>query len=240
MNNDCWKSTAKSHPGSVRTVNEDAFLNEPGAGLWCVADGMGGHAKGDVASALIVEKLSALMAAPAEISLDLIKQAIEDANAEILDLSTQLGQKIGSTIAVLFIAEDMAHVLWAGDSRVYHFSDNKLTCITKDHTQAEELVIHGFLTPDQAQNHPGANLITRSVGTNRTLNLEHKTLDWKGTDKFIICTDGLYGAIDHAKIEAHLADSTSANLSELLVDCALDGWARDNVTVITVHNESKA
>ena len=235
MSNGFWISSAKSHPGSVRHVNEDAFLNEPNAGLWCVADGMGGHAKGDVASALIVEKLAALLTASSVLSLESINQAIQAANTEIISLSKQLRTKIGSTVAVLYIQEDVANVLWAGDSRVYHFTDNKLIRVTNDHNQAEELIMHGLLKPDQAHRHPGANLITRAVGTRNSVCLDHKTLHWKPSDKFIVCTDGLYGAIGDAHIEAQLLSAESADLSELLVDSALESRARDNVTVIAVQ-----
>lgn len=237
MSHGAWTSTAKSHPGSIRAINEDAFLNEPRAGLWCVADGMGGHLKGDVASALIIQKLAALTVTPAELSSGAIEQALQEVNAEILALSQQVGEKIGSTVAVLLIQGDVASVLWAGDSRIYHLADNQLVQVTHDHNQAEELVKHGLLARHQAKRHPGSNLLTRAIGISHSVSLEHKRVCCKATDKFIICSDGLNGAIEDTRIEAELVKTAFTDISERLVNCALERRARDNVTVITVGHE---
>lgn len=230
-----WMSSAKSHAGSVRPLNEDAFLNKPDAGLWCVADGMGGHLKGEIASSLIVEKLSELLDKSEALSTDAITSAINDANREIFAISQQLGEKVGSTVAVLFLQNHIAHALWAGDSRIYHLSDNKLVRVTEDHNQAAELVKYGFLAPERMQRHPGSSLLTRAVGTNPSLKLDYKTLAWKASDKFILCSDGLNDVMDVASIEAQLPKTESVNLSEWLIDSALDNWAIDNITAVAVH-----
>jgi protein phosphatase len=235
MNRGSWKSTAKSHKGSVRPLNEDAFLNQPDAALWCVADGMGGHSKGDVASGIIVQKLSELIANSDELSTDSIQTAIEAANTEIVSLSRQLKETIGSTVAVLFVADDIAHIFWAGDSRIYHFTDNKLVQVTQDHNQAGELVKYGMLTPERAKRHPGANLLTRAVGINSSLRLDHKSLAWKESDKFILCTDGLNSVMENVAINAHFIVTESKDWSESLINQALDNWALDNITAVTVH-----
>lgn len=230
-----WTSMAKSHSGYVRAENEDALLNAPNVGLWCVADGMGGHHKGDVASALIVESLASLTTQTDTVSAETITQAIQSANTKILDLANKFGEKVGSTVAALFIEDNTANVLWAGDSRVYHFSENTLTRITQDHNQAEELVMLGFLAPEQAESHPGSRLLTRAVGTRDMLCLDHKSLPCKASDIFIVCTDGLNGAMDDKTIEALLQTAGETDLSNLLINKALANQARDNVTVVAVQ-----
>lgn len=235
MKHRAWNSTAKSHPGSVRPENEDAFLNEPGKALWCVADGMGGHDKGDVASQLIVDKLSMLVSSSVSLSIESITQCVEDANSEILSLSQRLGGKVGSTVVILWIYEHTAHVLWAGDSRVYRFSNNKLSRVTADHNQAEELLFHGLISPEKARTHPGTRLITRAVGISSSFTLEHTSFEWKPSDRFILCSDGLNGALEDHVIESLLSKYESLEVCESLLNCALDSWARDNVTVIAIH-----
>lgn len=234
-----WKSTVRSHAGSVRALNEDAFLNAPDAGLWCVADGMGGHLKGEVASGLIIDKLSELVANSGEsstipITIEDISRVIDDANNELLVLSKQFGEKIGSTVSVLFIEGDIAHIIWAGDSRIYHFSDEQLEQVTDDHNQAGELVKLGFISREKARRHPGTSLLTRAVGMNAKLYLEHREVDWKPNDQFILCSDGLNEVMENSSIEAQLNAPHPKDLSDWLVNAALDRWALDNVTAVVV------
>lgn len=235
MNCGSWKSTAKSHSGSVRPSNEDAFLNEPGVGLWCVADGMGGHEKGEVASALIIRKLSESIANSEGLSVAHIKNAVNDANSEIIGLSRKLGSKIGSTVAILFMQHDVAHILWAGDSRVYQFSEDRLIRVTEDHNQAQELVKYGFLSPEKVEGHPGSKLLTRTVGTNQRLRLEHKILNVKSTDKFILCSDGMNAVMEGDVAASKLQSAEPGDVGEELIHIALDNWALDNITAIVVY-----
>ncbi|GEA12552.1 protein phosphatase 2C domain-containing protein [Alteromonas sp. KUL49] len=229
-----WTSTAASHRGSIRAVNEDAFLSEPNARLWCVADGMGGHSKGDVASALIVEKLASIIHNQRSLSVASITSAIQEANTEVIELSKQLKEKVGSTVVVLFIEDDCAHILWAGDSRVYRYSNGALECLTRDHNQAEELVAHGLLARSKANSHPGSRLITRAVGTNASLQLEHITVDWHNTDQFILTSDGLNDVMEDPSIVFELANTASDTISDRLIENALNRWALDNISVINV------
>ncbi len=229
-----WISTANSHRGSIRAVNEDAFLSESSAKLWCVADGMGGHSKGDVASTLIVNKLAAIAQNPSTLSVPSIIVAIQQANTEIIELSKQLGEKVGSTVAVMYIEDDEVNILWAGDSRVYRCADSVLECLTRDHNQAEELVAHGLLSREKANSHPGSRLITRAVGTSSSLQLEHIKVKWHESDHFVLTSDGLNNVMEDPATVSELSGSACKNISDTLIENALKRWALDNITVINV------
>lgn len=240
-----WTSSAKSHAGSVRPLNEDAYLNEPYAGLWCVADGMGGHLKGEIASSLIVEKLYKLLAEPDissanidsadKVSVDAIRGSIDEANVELANLAKQLGEKVGTTAAVLFIEENTAHVLWVGDSRIYHLSDNQLVQLTEDHNQAAELLKYGFITEAQARRHPGSSLLTRAVGTSSSVQMEYKSIPWKANDKFVLCSDGLNAVMEDDSVIKQLLQPDPVDLSQWLINTALERWALDNITAVVVE-----
>jgi len=161
-------SHAQSHRGAVRTINEDAFLDLPQHGIWVVADGMGGHSAGDVASQLVIDAIESVIetVSPDKMSCEILIQALKSANESLLNLSkSQLDGKVaGSTVVILFIKDNRFYMLWAGDSRGYLLRDNELIQFTRDHSQVNEMVDEGLISQDEAETHPLANVITRAVG----------------------------------------------------------------------------
>ena len=149
------RAASRSDVGRVRSANEDSFIERPDMGLWVVADGMGGHANGRWASGTIVDAIAPL--APSgdfDIDIRRVADAIHAANGTIHDRSLADGAQMGSTVAALLVQEGYFSVLWVGDSRVYLYRNGQLHQLSKDHTQVQEMVESGLLTPEEAHTHP--------------------------------------------------------------------------------------
>lgn len=231
-----WTSSACSDVGAVRELNEDAYLERPDIGLWLVADGMGGHFAGDVASQMVVSAMQEL--APAKSLsqfVDMVEHQLIDTNARLREYAErEETHTIGSTVVALLIRGEHAVCLWAGDSRMYRYRDGHLEQISQDHALVEELVERGVLTPEQAVDHPHGNLVTRAVGAADQLFLDVEIIPIQAGDLFILCSDGLEKEVAEEAISDTVAECGADKLSRVLVDRALDLGARDNVTVITV------
>jgi serine/threonine protein phosphatase PrpC len=226
---------AATHPGAVREVNEDRYyVNEEGS-LWAVADGMGGHKFGDRASTMIVESLATV--APAGNLTDrvsLASQAILRANRAIHTEAQENGSRMGSTVVALVVSEGRYALIWAGDSRAYRLRGDALEQLTRDHTQVQELVDKGELTPEQAARHPMSHVLNRAVGVIDTLELETITGDIAGGDIFFLCSDGIYDALDDDEIAEQLVKRGAATTLDSLINLAVAQGARDNVTAIAI------
>lgn len=234
-----WTSASCSDVGLVRNVNEDACLDMPRRGLWAVADGMGGHAAGHVASRLVVDALAAL---PEPDSLAQFVAAARDALQSVnLRLREQAALRrvraIGSTVAVCLASGRSCALLWAGDSRVYHYRDAWLQQLTRDHSQVEELRAQGYLTGEEARNHPAHHLITRAVGAADWLELDEARVDLCDGDVLLICSDGLTNEVGDTSIALTLALARSdcVEAAHALVGMALQEGGRDNVSVIVIR-----
>lgn len=220
----------------VRQHNEDACLDRPDLGLWVVADGMGGHSAGDVASEMIVGRLGALE--PGERLSHFVEQVeaeLETVNSELRRLAaTREAATIGSTVAALLARDDHAVCLWAGDSRIYRLRDGTLDQVTQDHALVADLVDRGVLTAEQAANHPQSNLVTRAVGAGELLKLDLEIMRLKDGDCFVLCSDGLDKEVRNEEIR-RLCMSGAADPADALVELALSRGSRDNVTVVVVQ-----
>lgn len=233
-----WTSAWASDVGRVRSVNEDACLDLPRAGLWAVADGMGGHDAGDVASRMVIEALARLDSPPdlgpfvaaARDALQTVNQRLRD------EAALRRVRTIGSTVAVCLSRAHDCAVLWAGDSRIYLYRDAHLRQITHDHTQVEALRAQGYLTAEEARHHPAHHLITRAVGAADRLELDETRVDVRDGDIFLMCSDGLTNEVEDTSIAlalTHAADDVDA-AAHALVAAALGNGARDNVSVIVI------
>jgi len=226
-----WQSASCSHVGKVRRINEDALLDQPERGLWAVADGMGGHTLGDVASRMVVDALAHL---PAVNAAD-IRSCLADVNRRLMtEAAMRDVQVIGSTAVVLLASGNRCSCIWAGDSRIYRYRDGVLQQLTRDHSHVEELVARGLLSPAEASRHPGHNLITRAIGVANLLELEEGDTEVRGGDMFMLCSDGLSNEVDAQQIAALLAPHDCRLAAQRLVDEALEHGGRDNVTVVVV------
>ncbi|SFC26280.1 serine/threonine protein phosphatase Stp1 [Marinospirillum celere] len=233
-------SSGKTDRGLVRPVNEDAFLDRCEDGLWVVADGMGGHDAGDVASRMIVESLRSLpMEGSLAERLDSIEDALDQVNQHLLRRSIQEdGQRhiIGSTL-VLFVIENaqLGALLWAGDSRIYRSRNGQLSQLTADHSQVETYIRQGIISREEARSHPDRNIITRAVGSQEDLYLEADLCEISPGDRYLLCSDGLTRHLEDHEIEDHLKQSASAEeTAQRLIDLTLKRGAKDNVTAVVV------
>ncbi|MGQ8367220.1 PP2C family protein-serine/threonine phosphatase [Glaciecola sp. 1036] len=233
-----WVCVSKTDIGTVRKVNEDALLDGSDYCLWCVADGMGGHEKGDLASSRITEHLFSLVKqVNSELNLQLIERCVQEINFELIQLAERQQSVVGSTVAILFIQDQKAHCIWAGDSRIYRIRNNQLLRLTRDHSQVEDMIDAGLISQAEAETHPKANVITRAVGAHDQLQLEICSYDIEKNDQFILCSDGLNKVMTDKELSTFVQQSTFEEVAEDLIDIALQRNARDNVTVLVVKHK---
>lgn len=230
-------SGVMSHRGMVRAHNEDSVLSLPEVGLWVVADGMGGHEAGDVASQAIVDA-EALVGQPSSVAdlqaRFLAKLAL--AHGRIRDYSqSHGGLTVGSTVVALLCCDGQFTCIWAGDSRVYRLRDGKLVQLTTDHTEAQELLRRGILTEEQALTWPRRNVITRAIGVFEEPNPDQVTGEILSGDTYLLCSDGLTEHITNAEIAFHMTHDDPQACCAALVNLTLNRGARDNVSVIVVR-----
>ncbi|WP_417660866.1 PP2C family protein-serine/threonine phosphatase [Pseudomonas sp.] len=235
-----WRSVARTETGKVRARNEDAFLAMPERGLWVVADGMGGHQNGALASRLIVEQLADL---PHDCELE---ERLKHVRKCLHELNRRLGQEltvtaarpdavIGSTVVALLIDGERAACVWAGDSRCYLWRGSRLYQLTRDHSLAQQLIDEKKLTVEQAKFHPGSHALTRAIGAYEDLQLETIELDVFPNDAFLLCSDGLYQGLSADAISAQLNLSSPHLAISRMFDQVLDGPARDNLSAVLVR-----
>ncbi len=229
-----WYSCALSELGHVRKINEDAFLDAQEEALWVVADGMGGHSRGDRASQAIIEAMHTFK--PKDNALESVDDLLERLNnANDVCRNAAQGQVMGSTVAALHINGDNAYVLWAGDSRVYRHRQGRFLQLTDDHSLVQELHRLGELTADEAENHPSSNVITRAIGVADDVDVQVRQLDLQAGDRFLVCSDGLFKDVKPAEVEANLALPSPRQALDELVKLALRRGGTDNVTAIVVQ-----
>jgi protein phosphatase len=235
-----WRSASMSDVGLVRAVNEDACLELVDRGVWLVADGMGGHAAGDFASAAVVKGLFELK--PARYLADMISNIsdrIRETNRYLFEESARRGLGvIGATVAVLILFGRHSVCIWAGDSRIYRLRNGHLAHLTRDHRRVEEYVSRGLMTRQMAERHPMSHEITRAVGADAALELSVEMRDLLPTDRFLICSDGLHGEVSDDEIERILSSGSPSDNCRALVSAAKEAGAHDNVTVVVVQAET--
>lgn len=231
-----WRSYAVSHVGKVRKLNEDACLERPDAGLWAIADGMGGHSAGDLASQLVVNILSKIKP-HAELSalVEFVEHGIIAANARLYDLATASDQTIGSTVVTLLCAQGHCVFMWAGDSRLYRRRDGRLRQLTTDHSQVEIYVRQGLVRREDAATHPAGNLVTRAVGATAELHLDIDAAKLAAGDRFLLCSDGLVRHVSFQEIESALGEPSPELAAERLLGMTLSRGAVDNVSICVVE-----
>lgn len=233
-----WTCAARTDIGLVRSRNEDAYLAQPSTqpqcGLWAVADGMGGHAFGDLASGAVVDALATLPV-PGKLAdfVALARERLDGVNRSMrAEAHTRLVPVIGSTVVALLACGLDAACLWAGDSRIYLYRHGVLQQLTRDHSQLEALKEHGV---DLASAMASPNMITRAVGAADSIDLDVITLAAHDGDIFLLCSDGLSNPVDEQAIAATLASGHCAQAADELVALALANGGRDNITAVVVR-----
>ncbi len=224
---------ARSDVGCVRPHNEDSYLVQ--SPLFCVCDGMGGHAAGEVASSIAVETIA--KTAPSAADAAQLATAVEAANAAVIEAAVNgLGKPgMGCTATCAYLEGNTIAIAHVGDSRAYLLHEGTLIRVTRDHSYVEELVDAGEITADEARVHPNRSVITRALGSDPAMYADHFCLNIEEGDRLILCSDGLSSMVPDGEIENIASKSSTAQICvDNLVDAALAAGGHDNVTVVVV------
>jgi serine/threonine protein phosphatase PrpC len=230
-----FECASRTHVGLKRKINEDSILADPDRGLWVVADGMGGHEAGEVASRMVVEALGRL---PRFDDLDqLVSGAVDslrDVNASLIDLASRQGPKktIGTTVVGLAIANGSFRCFWLGDSRAYLLRDGMIRRVSRDHSLVQSLIDAGMLDPKDADSHESANMITRAVGASEEADVEVVSGDALPGDQFVLASDGLTRVVPDHELAAELERGSAEDAVDALLRKVLSRGAPDNVSLI--------
>lgn len=232
-----FRSSSASHIGMVRKINEDSLVVRDNLGLWAVADGMGGHQAGDTASRTVTLALESVQ--PCSDMPDLVhstRRALEAANRSLVEMARQFDSTRvpGSTVAALMIRDREAAVLWAGDSRIYRLREGQLSQITRDHSHVQELIDQQLISEEEAESHPMANVITRAIGIDDSVDLDVLHFDAMNGDRFLLCSDGLSRLLSPEEIQNLMLNNDVEESVQSLLHTALVRGAPDNVTLISV------
>lgn len=236
---------AKTDIGKVRTMNQDYFIaSAQRPHLFILCDGMGGHKSGEIASRTAAESIETYVRMHSTLDLDegkakrLLNGAVQYANNIVSTraASNEAYQGMGTTTEVCLLDFDTLYIAHVGDSRVYLLREGKLTQLTKDHSYVEELVQNGLITEAEAKHHPDKNVITRAVGTNRTVECDFSALALKQGDTLLMCSDGLTNMLTESEMKNLLiSDENPDIVVENLIDCANGKGGKDNITAIVIR-----
>jgi len=218
------RSASRTHVGHVRQINEDRILDRPERSLWAVADGMGGHHSGDVAAQLVIDALDAVDRPDAEA----IMRALQGANAALYGRAQKGAPRSGTTIVVASARDRVADIFWAGDSRAYLVRAAAIELLTRDHSVVQRLVDAGALSAEEALRHPKANVITRALGVEAEIQIEHRQVALRPGDILLLCSDGLSRTLG-----TEVPRSTCLeDLASLLIDQAMHRDGSDNASIV--------
>ena len=231
---------AKSDVGRVREANEDSYLvHEP---LFVVADGMGGHTAGDVASSTAVEIISEGSDQASPENPDTLATLIRNANAAIYEKSSQDPslRGMGTTCTLVLLDGAQAHIAHVGDSRAYLLRDGRLRQVTEDHTLVARMVKEGRLQPEEAEHHPQRSIITRALGVDADVEVDLDRLELREGDRLVMCSDGLSSMVDDEIIQRTALEAPDPqSAADALVQQALEAGGEDNVTVVVIDVTDK-
>ena len=235
------KVYAATDIGRVRPINEDSFYApQPGERFCAVADGMGGHNAGEVASAMAINVLAEQMRASDRPAPEALRLAVERANAEIYRASKERVDcsGMGTTITALCMEGKTAHIAQVGDSRAYLVRNRAILQVTTDHTLVEEMVLSGLITPTEALNHPKRNYITRALGTAQSVEVDLLRLDTRPDDVLLLCSDGLSNAVSEREmLDILLSGMRMRDKLSALIERALHHGGHDNITALLIPCE---
>lgn len=224
-----------SDPGRVRRVNEDRYCLRDDVSLWAVADGMGGHAHGDWAANAVVQALESVdLPEDFDVATQSVAESIHSANRRIWAETQRRDQQMGSTVVALVVRGSRFSVLWVGDSRVYLLRAGVLVPLTRDHSQVQEMVDRGLITPEEARSHPRSHVLARAIGVGARLQVDVVADEIEPGDLFLLCSDGLTGVLDDLAIGTILDQAPPPSALATLIGQTLERGAPDNVTAILV------
>lgn len=231
-----FDASAITHPGS-RPYNEDSYVSCPDLGVWAVADGVGGHQAGEVASQTVTDALRNI---PGDLSFaDMVvevRSRLNDAHRSLQTEAARRGREVvmATTVVALVARGAQFACLWAGDSRAYLLRNGLMRQVTQDHSLVQEMLDANLISEDEAMTHPQSNIITRAVGAGDALQLDEVSDRLDPGDCFLLCSDGLWKMMKTAELAGMLAAS-GEQPAERLLATALERRADDNVTIVTVQ-----
>jgi len=243
-------SKSLTHVGLKRPLNEDSFCSNVDEGLYVVADGMGGHAHGEVASRLAVETIEEFIKLTSgdtdvtwpygiDESLSLngnrLKTSIRFANQRLLEHArTSAGcEGMATTVVAVLVEDNVAEIAHVGDSRLYLVRDEEITRLTSDHSWVNEQVQSGVIDSEQARNHPLRNVVTRALGGRPDLEVDVQTLEMQSGDRLLLCSDGLTTMLDDDEIlRIVLGGDGGVDQTDELIQAANESGGEDNTTAI--------
>ena len=229
---------AMTDVGRIRPINEDShYLPEAGELFCAVADGMGGHNAGEVASARAVETFADCMRASRRMNSSALHDAVARANEVVFEEARRDDRKsgMGTTFTAMCREGDTVHIAHVGDSRAYLIRNGAIMRVTMDHTLVEELMLQGVITPREAKNHPNRNYITRALGMDRSVEIDLIQLEIRPDDVYLLCSDGLSGHVeDKQMLSVTLSEGGWQEKLERLVNIALEDGGSDNITAMYV------
>lgn len=230
-------SYGNTHIGMRRKVNEDSFLVDESQELWIVADGMGGHAAGDVASKLACQNVSELIKSgcQAEDAIGRVHQQIRKAGEE------DIGQyQMGTTLVLAKLTQSHLDIFWVGDSRAYLMRENRFEQVTKDHSLVQKMIDNHLINEQEAKKHPKRNVISQCLGAANidALDVGNTQILMRAGDRVILCSDGLHGELEAEHIESILSDAEAPKdaVEQLILSANQSGGA-DNITVIAIFTD---
>jgi protein phosphatase len=233
---------ARTDQGRVRTSNEDSFVANLGKRIFLVADGMGGHAAGEIASRMTAEKIEEVLSAGSTApgaTEDLLRFAVEQANASVHETQKLRPdyRGMGSTLTLLTVSDDSYAIAQVGDSRAYLLRDRDLIQLTQDHSLVWPLYKSGVITKDEISRNPRKNLITRSIGTQPQVEADVQTGFVRGGDLFLLCSDGLTDVLSDGDLSQTLLNGNAdpQYLCDILIDTANARGGPDNITTVVVR-----
>lgn len=224
--------------GCVRTTNEDSLLCiEPH--IYVVADGMGGHAAGEIASRMMIEAVKAALEHenPDYCTEERLRSVVLDANQSIMKASAENTDYsgMGTTVSLFYVHYGYATWAHVGDSRIYLLRDGSISQLTSDHSLVNELLLRRQITSQEAENYPHKNVLTRAVGVSPTLQVDTGWCDIRERDKFLLCSDGLTNMVSEEDIKNICWADQPGDKARRLVDAAIKGGGRDNITCILIE-----
>lgn len=230
-----WSSCGRTHVGTVRKVNQDAFANLPEKQLWIVADGMGGHKDGEVASNKIVDAFKQFEAEKTiGATANKIHQQLAKVNGELIELAAGKNEVIGSTVVVFYVQNQHGIVIWSGDSRLYLFRRGQLTQLSRDHNNELNFLLKGF-SLEEVKAHPYAQTLTHAIGGEEAVYLDAQIVEVRDSDIFLLCSDGLNKEVSDSEIDACFEQMPYIQAMDCLIELSLQRGGRDNITVVMVQ-----
>ncbi|MCB1749229.1 MAG: serine/threonine-protein phosphatase [Gammaproteobacteria bacterium] len=229
-----WEAVGRTDTGRVRKHNEDSILLREDGTLWCVADGMGGHGSGEVASQLITSTLQRIKT-PAHLAdaIDSVDRALQSVHRALGEQGEKRGQIIGSTALVAIPRAEYLAILWAGDSRAYLQRGAQCHNLTTDHTQLQAMVDRGLVPPEEAEDHPAGRMVTRAVGAPGPIMVDVEVVRVEPGDRLLLASDGLGKHVADRELAGLLRSTTDPrHVVDRIIATVLERGAGDNVSVV--------